>query len=168
MFALGRSGTLVDLGAAHADVVGTIQRERIGRLAITARAADLLIIAFDGFGQIRMGDPANVGLVHTHAEGDGRGNDESVLALEAFLGAAAGIGLHPAVIMGRAVPRLAECCGKGLGPGAGGTIDDARLPAPAIGKTQYLLARAILHREGEMDVRTVEAAQEGERRLPAE
>ncbi len=49
-----------------------------------------------------------------------------------------------------------------LGPGAAGTIDDARLSAPCGNEGQQLLARAVLGLKGQPDIGAVEAAQEGD------
>ncbi len=75
-----RGQAFVDLGAAQADVVGPKQRQRLGGRAIAARAADFLIIGLDRLGQVGMGDPADIGLVDPHAEGDRRHDDQTVLA----------------------------------------------------------------------------------------
>ena len=108
-----------------------------------------------------MGDPADVGLVDAHAEGDGGHDDQPVLLLEAHLDPAAFVGLHPAVIVAGAVPRLAQGLGQRLGLGAGGAIDDAGLALAGGGKAQDLLARRVLDRKGQAHVGPVEAAQEG-------
>jgi hypothetical protein len=80
LLALGRRQPLVDLRAAQADVVGAIERQRVGRRAVAPGAADLLVIALDRLRQVGMGDPADVGLVDAHAEGDGGDDDQPVLA----------------------------------------------------------------------------------------
>jgi len=89
----------VDLLAAKADVVGAVKRQRVGRRAIAARAADFLVIAFDGFGQVGMGDPAHVGFVDAHAEGDCGHDNQAVFARETRLYLAAQIGVHAAVVV---------------------------------------------------------------------
>ena len=40
-----------------------------GRLAVTPRAADLLVVGLDGAGDVPVDDEADVGTVHAHAEG---------------------------------------------------------------------------------------------------
>ena len=55
-----------------------------------------------------MGDPADVGLVHPHAEGHRRHHDQPVLALKPLLDGAARLGVHAAVIVTGAVPGLAQ------------------------------------------------------------
>jgi hypothetical protein len=92
--AFRRGGAFVDLAAAQADVVGTVKRERIGRGAVAARAADLLIVALDRLRQVGMGDPADVGLVDAHPEGDG-GHDDPSSSLETVPRPCGGVGLQP-------------------------------------------------------------------------
>ena len=104
---LGRGEPLVDLRAAQADVVRAKQGQRFGGRPVAPRAADLLVIRLDRFRQVGMGDPADVGLVDPHAEGDRGHDDQAVLALEALLDRAAGLRLHPAVV-GRRMPGLRQ------------------------------------------------------------
>ena len=63
MAAVGGGGAFVDLLAAVADVVGAKQGQGFGGGTITARAADFLIVGFNRFGQVGMGDPADVGQI---------------------------------------------------------------------------------------------------------
>jgi hypothetical protein len=104
----GRGEALVDLRAAKADVVGAVERQRIGGRTIPARAADLLVIGLDRFWQVGLRDPADVGLVHAHAEGDRGHDDQPVLGGEAVLDLAAVVGLHPAVIGAGGMPVIGQ------------------------------------------------------------
>ena len=152
---------LVDLRPAQADVVGAVQRERFRRAAIAPGAADLLVIGLDAFGQVGMGNPADVGLVHAHAEGDGGDHDQPVFALKAGFDDAPVLGLHAAVIMAGGVALVAQRLGQGFGLGAGAAIDDAGLAAAGGGKGEDLLARVVLGGEGKVDIGPVKAVQKG-------
>ena len=103
LLALERRGALVDLGAAQADVVGAVEGEGVGRRAVAAGAADLLVVALDRLRQVGVGDVADVGLVDAHAEGDRRADDEAVLALEARLGQPAVVGVEAGMVGERCV-----------------------------------------------------------------
>ncbi len=158
--AFGRGQPLVDLPPTQADVVGAVKRQRLGRGTIAAATADLLIIGLDRLGQVRMRDPANVGLVDAHAKSDRGHHDQPILALEPRLDLAAGLALHTAMIGGRGQTRLVQRGCQCLGLGAGAAIDDARLSAPGGGEIEDLPARSVLGLEGQMDIRPIKAAQE--------
>ena len=164
LLALHRRRALVDLRAAEADVVGAVERQRVGGRAVAAGAADLLVVALDRLRQVGVGDVADVGLVDAHAEGDRRADDQPVLALEAGLGEAAVVGREAGMVGERRVSGLAERRGEALGAGAARAVDDARLTAPGGDAVEDLPARIVLGREGEREVRPVEAAQEDLRR----
>jgi hypothetical protein len=166
LLALLGSGALVDLGAAQADVVGTVEGERVRRRPVAAGAADLLVVALDRFRQVGVDDVADVGLVDAHAEGDGRGDHEPVLDLEAALRGAAGIRIQAGMVGQGGVAGLGQGGGDGLGLGAGGAVDDAREATAAADEVEELGAGLVLRAEGERQVRPVEAAEEG-RRLAA-
>ena len=157
---LGRGQPLVDLGAAVADVVGAEERERVGGRAVAAGAADLLVVGLDRLREVGMGDPADVGLVDAHAEGDRGHDDQPVLLLEAPLDLAARIGLHAGVVMAGGVAVVAERARDALGLGAGAAVDDAGLPTPRGGEGQDLAPRLVLRLEGQRDVGAVEAVEE--------
>src|SRR5690606_39251603 len=53
------------------EILRAPEQPGLGRLPVAARAAGLLIISLDRFGQAGMGDEAHVRLVDAHAEGDG-------------------------------------------------------------------------------------------------
>lgn len=159
-FAFGRCRAFVDLATAQADVVGAVKGEGFGRGTVPAAAPDFLVIALDRLGQIGVGDPADIRLVDPHAEGDGSADDQPIFNRETVFDGAALVGLHPAVVGGGHVTLLVQRIGKTFGLGAGATVDDAGLPLSRGGEVQDLLARLVLWREGQMDVRTVEAVQE--------
>ncbi len=163
-----RRHTLVNLRASQADIVSPIKGQRVGRRAIATGAADLLIIGLYAFGQIGMGDPADIRLVDAHAEGDGCDHDQTVLALKPALDRPPVTGIHAAMIGAGVVTRLAQGLRQGLGLCTGTAIDDAGLVPARRGKDQQLLARAVLGGEGEVDIRPVEAVQENPWRLSVE
>src|SRR5579864_5952069 len=94
---LGR-GALENLAPPELDVARAVERERVGRQAVAAGPADLLVIGLDRGGHIGVKDEADVGLVDPHAEGDGRADDATVLALEGVLVAGANLMIEPGVI----------------------------------------------------------------------
>jgi hypothetical protein len=159
--ALGRGEAFVDLGAAEADVLGAVEGERFGGGAVAPGAADFLIVAFDRFRQVGMGDPADVGLVDSHAKGHCRDDDQAILALEAGFNLAAVVGLHACVVVAGGVACLAERLREGFGLGPGGGVDDAGLASARISEIEDLAAGLVLDLEGEVNVGAVEAAQEG-------
>ena len=67
------------------DVLKPINHPRIGRHAITPRAAGFLIVRLDSFRQVEMCDEADVGFVDSHTEGDCRDDDYALFAEEARL-----------------------------------------------------------------------------------
>ena len=166
LFAFGGREALVDLGATQTDVIGAIQCQRVSRCPVAARAADFLIIGFDGFGQIGMRHPADIGLVHPHAKGDRGDHDQPVFAAEAAFDDAPFLGLQPRVIGNRVVPRIRQGAGQGFGAGAGCTIDNPRLALARRRKGKDLLARLVLWLKGQRDIGAVEAAKKGFGRDP--
>ena len=161
--AVGGGGAFVDLAAAQADVIGAVEGQRIGGGTIAPGTADFLIIAFDGFRQVGMGDPADVRLVDAHPEGNRRHHDQPVFLLKAHFHAPPVFGLHPAVIEAGRMARLVQRLRQGFGLGPRGRIDDARLPFAGSGKGQDLLARGVLDLKGKPQVGPVEPAQKGGR-----
>jgi hypothetical protein len=73
----------------------------VGRRAIAAGAAGFLIIAFDALGQVQMRHEAHVRFVDAHAEGDGGGHDDAVIAQKGILIAPAHRLFHAGVIRQR-------------------------------------------------------------------
>ncbi len=158
--ALRRRHPLVDLRAPEPDVVGAVEGQRVRRRPVAARPADLLVVAFDRLRQVGMGDPADVGLVHPHAEGDRGADDQPVLDGEAPLHLAPGLRLHAAVIGTGGVAGAEERVRQALGLRPRAAIDDAGLALPGARGLEDLLPRPVLGAEGEMDVRPVESLEE--------
>ena len=168
LLALHRRGALVDLGPAQADVVRTVERQRVGGRPVAAGAADLLVVALDRLRQVGVRDESDVGLVHAHAEGDRGADDEPVLALEAGFGQPAVVGREAGVVGERGVAGVAEGRGEAFRAGAAGAVDDAGLAAAGGDVVEDLAAGIVLGREGQRQLRPVEAAQEGLGRAVAE
>jgi hypothetical protein len=77
------------------------QHMRLGRRAIAPRPSKLLIIRFQAARQIGMKNEPHVGLVDTHAEGDGRRHHHRPLGHEQVLIALAFVLAHAGVIGAR-------------------------------------------------------------------
>ena len=75
-------GHFVDEVRLLCGVTGGKEQQAIAREAVATGAAGFLIVAFDVFGQVVVDDPADVGLVDAHAEGDGRADDPHLVTEE--------------------------------------------------------------------------------------
>ena len=157
---IGWGETFVNLGSPQANIFWAIECERFGTRAIAASTADFLIVALDRFGQICVGDPADVGFVDAHAEGDGRNNDECIFCVEAVLDAAAFVRVHCAMVVAGIVTLVAQSSSQRFCFGTCGAIDNPTLATPRACIAQYLLARLVFGREGEADVWSVKPVQE--------
>ena len=166
--AVRRGHAFINLAAAQADVFGAIQRQGFSGGTIAARPADFLIIAFDRFRQIGMGDPADVGFVDPHAKSHGGHHDQPVFALKPCFGNPPFLRLHPGVIGAGLMPLTPQRMRQRLGLGAGAAIDNPRLPAPRLGKGQNLVTRIVFHLKRQMDVGPVKTAQKGGGRITVE
>ncbi|EKD60521.1 MAG: hypothetical protein ACD_54C00695G0005 [uncultured bacterium] len=109
--------------------------------------------------------PADVGFVDAHAESNRCHHDQPVFLLKADFDAAAFFGLHAAMIKTGRMRLGAQGLGKGFGFCPRCTVNNARLAAPGCRKPQDLVARAILDRKGQMNIRAIKAPQEGFRWL---
>ena len=98
--ALGRPAVGLDLlldplpGAR--EILGGPEQPGLGRLAVAAGAAGLLVISLDALGDGGVGDEPHVGLVDAHAEGDGRGDHHLLGTDERRLVAGRTCGSRPA------------------------------------------------------------------------
>ena len=79
-------GDLVDLDVAgpgeeapQPDVLAAVEEHGVGRLAVAARAAELLVVGVERLGGVGVDHTAHVGLVDAHAE-RGRGHDDVEVA----------------------------------------------------------------------------------------
>ena len=63
-------------------VLQAIAHPGLGRLAVAARAAGLLVVGLDALGQIAMRHKTNVRLVYPHSKSDGGHHDGAICALK--------------------------------------------------------------------------------------
>ncbi len=80
------------------DVAQAVAEPGFGGFAVAAGTAGFLVIPFHGFGQVGVGDEADVGFVDAHAEGDGGAHDDAILAQEAALVGGAHFGGQAGVV----------------------------------------------------------------------
>ena len=95
------------------------------RQPIAARAADLLVVAFERRRQGRVEDRAHVCLVDAHAEGDGRNDDLKLAREKSPLHPLAMVRLKPGMV-GRGLETAAELTGEHFSLFAGGRVDERR------------------------------------------
>src|SRR5699024_11339911 len=91
---------------------------------VATGATGLLVVAFDGSGQVEVGDEADIGFVDAHAEGDRGDHDDAVLAQEPRLILRPYLGREPRVIgqSGDAAGR--ESLGELVDTAPGQAVDD--------------------------------------------
>ena len=80
------------------NILITIKGQAVSSAAVAARAARLLIIAFEGLGNIVMDYITHVGLVDTHAESDRRDDHIDLLIQESILIRRTGNGIHAGMV----------------------------------------------------------------------
>ena len=119
------AGRLVDHAPLLHDVLQAIGHPCVGRLAVAAGAAGLLVVGLDALRQVEVGDEAHVRLVDAHAEGDRRDDDDAVLVDEAVLVARARRGVQAGMIGERRDAGLDERGDGVLDLGAREAVDDA-------------------------------------------
>src|SRR5271169_2150663 len=90
------------------DVGDAVAHPRIGRQTVAPGAAGFLIIRFEVFWCVEMGDKADIGLVDAHAEGDRRRDDDALLAQKALLVAFARRAVETGMIGQRRAPARCE------------------------------------------------------------
>ena len=152
---------LVDHAALVHHVGQAVGHPRVGGGAVAPGAPCLLVVALDVLGQVQVGDEAHIGLVDAHAEGDGRGHHQAVLAQEAVLVAAAHLGLQARVVRQCRNAFLGQPGGRLLHLSPALAVDDAGLALMLVAQeAQQLGARVVLLDDGVADVRAVEAGHE--------
>ena len=113
-----------ELLGAH---VGRGEQQRAARgKTVAARPPDLLIVGLDAAGQLGMHHEADVGLVHSHAEGVGRRDHIERPGEERVLNPVPVVVVHAGVIASGSQPQLAQVIGPEVHRLAGGAVDDPR------------------------------------------
>ena len=155
-----RIGDLVEEMRLLRDVAGAEEQEAIAGQTIAARAAGFLIVAFDVLRQIVVDDPADVGLVDAHAEGDRGADDARVVAEKCLLVARALGGVEAGVVGLGGETAARERFGHALRGCAARAIDDAALRLTLAHELDDLLQRLVLRRDAIGEVGAVEARDE--------
>ena len=133
------------------------EQEAVAGQSIAAGSACFLVVALDIFREVVVNDPAHIGFVDAHAEGDGGTNDARLVANEEFLI------LRPLVVCEARVIRhggestLREALRETICRGACGAIDDAAIHRPRFDEVQNLLRRLLLGNDAIGKVWAVEA-----------
>ena len=100
--ALAGAARLGDFGldpvARPREILGAPEQPGLGRIAVAAGAAGLLVKGLDRLGQAGMGDEADVRLVDAHPEGDGRDHHHILAADERPLVGGADPRVEPGMI----------------------------------------------------------------------
>ena len=79
-------------------VLQAVDHPGVGRQAVAAGTAGLLVIAFDVFGHVQVRHKAHIGLVDAHAKSDGGHHDHAVVAQKAVLPLLAHRGVQARVV----------------------------------------------------------------------
>ncbi len=80
-----RARHLLDEMGLLRDVPRAEEQQAVGGQTVASGAAGFLIVPLDVLGQIVVNDPADVGFVDAHAEGDGGADDPHLVAQEELL-----------------------------------------------------------------------------------
>ena len=91
-----------------------MHQDRPARIPVAARASDLLVIRLQAPRQRSVDDRADIGLIDSHAEGDGRDHDFDLAGQELFLDPFPMVGIEARVICRRRNPR-SELRGQAVG-----------------------------------------------------
>ena len=143
------------------DVAGAEEQEAVPGQAVAPGAAGFLVVALDVFRQVVMNDPADVGLVDAHAEGDGRADDAGLVPEEKILVAGPLGGIEAGVVGPRTEAAAGERLGDALGGGAAGAVDDAALGLTGADEIDDLFCGLILGDDAVGEIGAVEAGDEG-------
>ena len=157
---------LLDQTALQHQVRQAVGHPRIGRQAVAARAAGLLVVALHALREIKVGYEPHVGLVDAHAERDCRHHHDALFALEPGLIRAACFGIHSRVVGHRvhSLPGQPRC--RLIDLAARKAVDDARLAGVLLAdESQELCARIDLVDDRVADVRPVETRDKNPRLL---
>ena len=150
-------GLFVDERPLLNGISGAEEQEALAWESVTTGAAGFLIIALDVFWEIVMDDVADVGLVDSHAEGDGRRDDAHFVAKEEFLVARALGGSEAGVIGERLDSVLAQFFGDAFGGFPAETVDDPAFVAAFANKFEDLVVGFDLRSDPVGEIGSVEA-----------
>ena len=125
-----------------ADVAGAEIENAARALAVAAGAAGFLVVALERFRQVVVHDPAHVGLVDAHAEGDGGDDHLRVVANERFLVVAARVRIETGVVRQRADAVALQLPGELVDALARQAVDDAGAAIAARVLEQFRVRRA--------------------------
>ena len=76
----------------------SVKQDALAHQSVAARPADLLVIAFQGFGISKMHHQPHVGFVDAHAKGDRRHDDVDFVFDKQFLDQAPFFGAQPGMV----------------------------------------------------------------------
>ena len=126
------------------------------RQPVPSGAARFLVIGFEVFRHVEMGDETDIRLVDPHAEGDRRGDDDPFLPEEALLMMLAHRGFEAGMIGQRSTPARAQPSRGLLGRASRETVNDSSIGRMFRGeKMPQLLQRALLRDDAVEQVRSV-------------
>ena len=80
------------------DILQAIHHPRGGRLAIPARPARFLVIGFQAFWEVQMGDKTHIRFIDAHAKGNGCHHNNAVFPEKTLLIAGAVFGAQPGMV----------------------------------------------------------------------
>ena len=152
-----RVGHLVEEMRLLRDVARAEQQQAVARQPVAPGPAGLLVVALDVFRQVVVDDPAHIGFVDAHAEGDGCADDAGVVAQEALLVPGALLGAESGVVGPGRKAAAGQRLGQALRGGAAGAVDDAALVLAAADEVDELFQRLVLGRDPVREVGSVEA-----------
>ena len=109
------------------DILVAVEGQTVALAAVAARTARLLIVAFERLGNVIVNHIAHVGLVDTHAEGNGRHNHVDALHEEVVLVGRTRRGIHAGMVGARLDAVGQQQLGELLDLLAAQAVDDAAL-----------------------------------------
>ncbi|MEZ4237109.1 MAG: hypothetical protein R3F59_13335 [Myxococcota bacterium] len=122
---VGRGLRRVDEVLLHAQIARVVQQDPARRLAVAARAPDLLVAGGDRAGHVGVDDVAQVALVDAHAERVGRGDGAQRALQEGALQLGLALRQQPRVVRRDGVAAVREPLPDDLRGLARGAVDEA-------------------------------------------
>ena len=151
---------LVDEVGLFGGVASVEEEQAIGGQAIAAGATGFLVVAFDVAWEVVVDDPADVGLIDAHAEGDGSADDSDFIAEEEVLVSGPDVGIESGVVGAGGYAGGFEAVGERFGTGAGSAVDDAGVVGSGFEEVLKLLEGVFLGGDAVEEVWSVEAGDE--------